>query len=118
MSAAGLQFGSTNLTQNPVNPLELSARMGISLDTLARAARANTPAFLPDPNSTDWQSGLRTVADLWDDLNVLYGGQHNAKAFLAGRRPELMDETPIHYLKLGEPEVIQNLVHAITEMLP
>lgn len=119
MSAAGLQFATTGVvTGDPVNAVALSAKMGISLGILSQAAHVEQQRFEANPMSKEWQAGLRTVADLWDDLTATFGGEENAKAFLARRRPELMDETPVHYLELGEPGVVQALVHSIKEMLP
>jgi hypothetical protein len=61
---------------------------------------------------------LRPIADLWRDLSATFGGEENARLFLSVRRPELMDQAPLYYLERGEPQIVQNLVDAMREMLP
>ena len=101
-----------------VNPIDLSAEMGISFDVLAKAAHADVRELVANPTLSSWQPGLRTVAVLWHDLTAAFGGEENARVFLKLNRPELINETPLYYLQRGEPEIVQNLVNAMREMLP
>jgi uncharacterized protein (DUF2384 family) len=118
MSATGVQFGSLRLTGDPVNAMDLAGKMGLPLDTLSRAVRAESADLAANPRLNQWQPSLREVANLWGDLTAMFGGEENARQFMRRKRPELMDETPLHYLERGEPEIVQNLVHAMREMLP
>jgi uncharacterized protein (DUF2384 family) len=118
MSAVGLQFGSLKLAGDPINAMDLAGKMGLPLDTLSRAVRAESTDLAANPRLNQWQPGLRAVANLWGDLTAMFGGEENARLFMKRKRPELMDQTPLHYLEQGEPEVVQNLVHAMREMLP
>ncbi len=86
MSAVGLQFAITD----PLNPANLSAKMGISLDTLFRAAHANVNDWVPNSTESQRLTCLQPVANLWNDLAATFGGEENAKLFLHLRRPELM----------------------------
>jgi hypothetical protein len=113
MSAVGLQFA----IKDPVNPFDLSAQMGISLETLSKATHVDLNDLAANPTAHS-QARLRPVANLWLDLTATFGGGENAKLFLNLDRPELMDKTPLYYLEQGEPEIVQHLVHAIREMLP
>ena len=98
--------------------MDLAGKMGLPLDTLSRAVRAESTDLAANPRLNQWQPGLRAVANLWGDLTAMFGGEENARLFMKRKRPELMDQTPLHYLEQGEPEVVQNLVHAMREMLP
>jgi uncharacterized protein (DUF2384 family) len=118
MSAAGVQFGSLRLTGDPVNAMDLAGRMDLPLETLSRAVRAESSDLAANPRLNQWQPSLRVVANLWGDLTAMFGGEENARLFIRRKRPELMDQTPLHYLEQGEPEIVQNLVHAMREMLP
>ena len=118
MSAVGLQFASLKPQGDPINAIDLAGKMGLRLETLSQAARAEAADLAANPRLNQWQPGLRAVANLWDDLTAMFGGDENAKLFLRRSRPELMDLTPLHYLEQGEPEVVHNLVYAMREMLP
>jgi hypothetical protein len=101
-----------------IDASELSGKMGISMETLSRAARADTGDWATSPTQIQWQQSLRPIADLWRDLSATFGGEENARLFLSVRRPELMDQAPLYYLERGEPQIVQNLVDAMREMLP
>ncbi len=101
-----------------IDASELSVKMGISMETLSKAAHTDTSDWATSPNQIKWQLGLRPIADLWRDLAATFGGEENARIFLGLRRPELMDQPPLYYLERGEPEIVQNLVNAMREMLP
>ncbi len=98
-----------------IDASELSAKMGISMETLSKAAHAD---WATNPAQIKWQPSLRVIADLWSDLATTFGSEANARIFLGIRRPELMDQAPLYYLERGEPEIVQNLVNAMREMLP
>jgi len=101
-----------------IDASELSAKMGISMETLSKAAHTDTGDWATNPNQIKWQPSLQVIADLWRDLSATFGGEENARLFLSLRRPELMDQPPLYYLERGEPEIVQNLVDAMREMLP
>ena len=101
------------LVSEPVTASELVDRMGISFETLCHAVQTDL-ANLDDGGPHSW----RTIASLWKEMTALFGGEENARRFLNQPRPELADETPLHYLDSGEPEIVTNLVFAMREMLP
>ena len=78
----------------------------------------NTGDWATNSTQIKWQPNLQVLADLWRDLSTAFGGEENARIFLSLRRPELMDQPPVYYLERGEPEIVQNLVDAMREMLP
>lgn len=101
-----------------IDPIDLSAKMGITFESLARAARTDAHDLAANPTLIAWQLRLRKVGDLWDDLAAAFGGEENARLFLTLHRPELLNQTPLYYLERGEPEIVQSLVDAMREMLP
>ena len=101
-----------------IDASELSAKMGISIETLSKAAHADTGDWATNSTQIKWQPSLQVIAGLWRDLSATFGGEENARIFLGLRRPELMDQAPVYYLERGEPEIVQNLVNAMREMLP
>jgi len=101
-----------------IDASELSAKMGISMETLSNAAHADTGDWAANTTQIKWQPSLQVIAQLWRDLATTFGGEENARLFLSLRRPELMDQPPVYYLERGEPEIVQNLVKAMREMLP
>ncbi len=101
-----------------IDASELSAKMGISMQTLSKAAHANTGDWATNSTQINWQPSLQVIASLWRDLSTTFGGEENARIFLSLPRAELMDQAPMYYLERGEPEIVQNLVDAMREMLP
>ena len=102
----------------PVNALDLSSRMGLSIELLARAIGADARALTNEPRGQQWQSDLLMMAELWQELLILFGTEENARLFLASQRPEIRGRTGISYLEEGRPKVVLNLVWALREMLP
>ena len=102
----------------PVNALGLYTAMGISLETLSHAIGADVQSLRSQPRAQQWQSGLRVMVELWENLLVLFGSEDAARSFLTTHRPELRGSTPIDYFDSGRPKVVLNLVSAMREMLP
>jgi hypothetical protein len=104
--------------QEPVNALDLEQRMGIPLNLLGRAIGADQETLEAEPRARRWQSGLRLMSDLWDNLLALFGDEANAQSFLKIPRPEFRNKTALDYFQAGRPGVVLNLVIAMREMLP
>lgn len=114
MATGGVQ----SFKEPQLNALDLAGKMGISLETLSQAIDADVIAVKEKPRAEHWQKRLRVVADLWENLLILFGNEEDARLFLNKPRPELKSRTPLYYLENGRPNVVLNLVFSIREMLP
>lgn len=101
-----------------VNPLDLASRMGVDIGTLALAVGADAETLIQNPRNTGHDEQLQVVSDLWKNLTILVGDEKHARQFLGYSRPELDNQTPLHFLESGKPGVVLDLIVAMREMLP
>jgi Protein of unknown function (DUF2384) len=102
----------------PVNALDLADKMGVGLETIARAIGADPEAISKNPRDPSKEQELRVVSGLWQDLIVLVGDEKDARLFLTQRRSELKGKRPVDFLDQGKPQVVLNLIGAMREMIP
>ncbi len=102
----------------PVNAIDLAARMGMGSEILAQAIRVDASSLAANPRGQQWQPQLRELVELWQNVVSLFGDEADARAFLFEERPELRGKTPVKYFEEGRPQVVRNLVLAMRESLP